>query len=238
MAFTYQGIRQLFRWIEPGSFAMGSSPDEPERWENEIKHTVTLTKGYWLADSTVTQVLWQAVMNENPSYFKGAYRPVDSVSWGNAQVFIGKMNRMKPELRLCLPTEAQWEYACRAGTQTAFSFGSQINSKLVNFDGANPYNNGRPSQSRQETVEVKTLPANAWGLYEMHGNVLEWCQDWYGDYLPQTVIDPQGFESGAYRVLRGGSCFDSGRYCRSARRSNSSPDRAYDDFGFRLARGY
>jgi len=238
MAFTYQGVRQIFRWIEPGTFEMGSHENEPERWQDETQHTVTLSRGYWLADSAVTQALWQAVLTENPSNFKGAYRPVDSVSWNKAQDFIGKMNSMKPELSLCLPTEAQWEYACRAGTQTPFSFGAQIDSNLVNFDGTNPYNNGKPSQYRRETVEVKTLPANAWGLYEMHGNVLEWCQDWYGDYSSQPVIDPQGLESGDSRVLRGGSWFFIGRYCRSAYRYYRSPADAYSPFGFRLARGH
>ncbi len=238
MAFTYQGVRQVFRWIEPGTFAMGSPENEPERWEDETQHSVTLTQGYWLADSTVTQALWQAVMNENPSNFKGENRPVDSVSWDDAQAFIDKMNGMKPELRLCLPTEAQWEYACRAGTETPFSFGQQIDSDLVNFDGTNPYNKGKPSQYRQETVEVKSLPANAWGLHEMHGNVCEWCQDWYGDYSSQAVTDPQGPESGDDRVLRGGSWLNCGRHCRSARRYSDSPGGANHSIGFRLARGH
>ena len=238
MAFTYKGVRQIFRWIEPGTFAMGSPVEEPERWQDEIQHTVTLTQGFWLADSTVTQALWQAVMNENPSHFKGTYRPVDSVSWDKAQDFIGKMNSMKPELSLCLPTEAQWEYACRAGTQTPFSFGSQIDSDLVNFNGTHPYNNGKPSQDRRETVEVKTLPANAWGLYEMHGNVWEWCQDWYGDYSSQPVIDPKVLESSDSRVLRGGSWFSGGGHCRSAGRYYYSPDNALYAIGFRLARGH
>ena len=238
MAFTYKGVRQIFRWIEPGTFEMGSPRDEPERWENEIQHTVTLTQGYWLADSAVTQALWQAVMNENPSKFKGAYRPVDTVSWNTVQVFIGKMNSMKPELNLCLPTEAQWEYACRAGTQTPFSFGVQIDSGLVNFDGTKPYNNGKPSHYRRETVDVKSLPPNAWGLYEMHGNVREWCQDWYGDYSVQSITDPKGSDTGAFRVLRGGSWIDFGRYCRSADRIHYSPADAINDFGFRLARGH
>lgn len=241
MAFTYQGIRQIFRWIEPGTFDMGSPQDEHERWPDEVKHTVTLTEGYWLADSTVTQALWQAVMNENPSLFKGENRPVDSVSWDTAQAFIGKMNSMKPELSLCLPTEAQWEYACRAGakTPTPFWFGSQIDTEEVNYDGTNPYNNGEHSQdSRGRTVEVKTLPANDWGLYEMHGNVWEWCQDWYGDYSSQPVIDPQGLETGDYRVLRGGSWGSDGGSCRSAFRINDSIAIPYEAIGFRLARAH
>jgi formylglycine-generating enzyme len=238
MAFTYKGVRQIFRWIEPGTFEMGSPITEPERLENETQHNVTLSLGYWLADSTVTQALWQAVMNENPSYFKGKNRPVDNVSWDVVQNFIFRMNTMKPELKLCLPTEAQWEYACRAKNPTPFSFGSQIDSELVNFDGTNPYNNSKWSQYRQETVEVKNLPANDWGLYEMHGNVLEWCQDWYGDYSSQPMIDPQGLVSGVHRVLRGGSWFSYGKYCRSAYRNLLSPVIADNSVGFRLARAH
>ena len=125
MGFTYKGVKQLFRWIEPGSFDMGSPVEELERNDNEDQHTVTLTHGYWLAESTVTQALWQAVMNETPSDFKGDNRPVENISWDDAQRFIDTMNTMKGELKLCLPSEAQWEYACRAGTNTAFSFGEQ-----------------------------------------------------------------------------------------------------------------
>ncbi len=238
MALTYQGVRQVFRWIEPGEFKMGSVDNEPERYEIETQHTVTLTQGYWLADSTVTQALWKAVMNENPSHFSGENRPVDTVSWDAAQVFIKTMNALKPELQLTLPTETQWEYACRAGTQTPFSSGSQIDSELVNFDGTRPYNNGKISQDRNETVAVKTLPANQWGLFEMHGNIWEWCQDWYGNYPSQPITDPIGPDTGDYRVLRGGSWIDSGRFCRSANRHGHQPDGAGNGMGFRLARGH
>ena len=238
MGFTYKGVKQLFRWIEPGEFSMGSPTDEPERYDIEIQHTVSLTQGYWLAESTVTQALWQAVMNDNPSNFNGENHPVERVSWNDAQRFIETMNNMKPALKLCLPSEAQWEYACRAGTNTAFSFGIQINSTQVNFDGNYPYNDGERSQYREETVDVKFLPANPWGLYEMHGNVLEWCQDWYGPYSSEAVIDPKGPETGDNRVLRGGSWIYDGGYCRSANRSRRSPGRGRNDIGFRLARGH
>ena len=238
MAFTYKGVKQVFRWIEPGRFDMGSPTHEPERHSDEIQHSVTLSQGYWLADTTVTQALWLAVMNENPSSFTGDTRPVDSVNWHSAQTFIETLNQLKPALKLCLPSEAQWEYACRAGTQTPFSFGEQIDVTLVNFDGTAPYNHGQASEDRQTSVEVKSLPANHWGLFEMHGNVLEWCQDWYGDYPAGEVTDPPGPESGDYRVLRGGSCFRYGRLCRSASRSGHEPGHAIISFGFRLARGH
>jgi formylglycine-generating enzyme required for sulfatase activity len=237
MGFTYKGVRQDFRWIEPGTFLMGSPEDEPQRESNETQHEVTLTQGFWFADTTVTQALWEAVMGENPSRFKGANRPVENINWNDAQAFIGKMNGMKAELRLCLPTEAQWEYACRAGTTTPFYFGEQISPEIVNYDGNYPYNNGRKGEYREQTVEVGSLPPNDWGLHEMHGNVWEWCQDWYGNYPAEPVVDPQGSQSGARRVLRGGSWIDDGRSCRSACRTRHDPASRYDLYGFRLARG-
>jgi formylglycine-generating enzyme required for sulfatase activity len=238
MGFTYKGVKQFFRWIEPGTFLMGSPANEPERWENEGQHSVTLSQGFWLADCCVTLALWQAAMGNNPSYFKGDDRPVEQVSWKDAQNFISKLNGLKPELKLCLPTEAQWEYAGRAGTQTPFSFGEQIDASQVNFDGTVPYNNGKKSEYREQTVAVRSLPPNPWGLYEMHGNVLEWCQDWYGDYPSQAVTDPRGPASGYFRVLRGGSWRHYGRIYRSANRLYYEPDDAYNYIGFRLARGH
>ncbi|MCP5251080.1 MAG: formylglycine-generating enzyme family protein [Burkholderiales bacterium] len=236
MAFTYKGVRQAFRWCEPGTFLMGSPENEPERNRDESQHPVTLTKGFWIADTPVTQALWLVVIGNNPSYFMGD-GPVENISWNDAQMFITKMNGMKAELKLCLPTEAQWEYACRAGTITPFSLGGQIDSTQVNFNGAAPYNNGRESEYRRQTVEAKALPCNDWGLYQMHGNVMEWCQDWYDEYPTQSLIDPQGPRTGNSRVLRGGSWDNYGRVCRSAHRRNY--DSTYRDYriGFRLAQG-
>ncbi|WP_347986371.1 formylglycine-generating enzyme family protein [Methylomonas sp. AM2-LC] len=237
MAFSYKGIKQVFRWIEPGSFLMGSPEDESQREDDETQHSVLLTKGFWLADTTVTQALWQSVMQNNPSKFKGENKPVETVSWDDANAFINILNQIKPELALCLPTEAQWEYACRAGTKTPFYFGQQIDASQVNYDGQFPYNNGPVSEYREQTVEVKTLPPNAWGLYEMHGNVLEWCLDYYGKYIPDQATDPTGEDSGAARVLRGGSWNFNGRICRSAFRFYDHPDYASQRIGFRLSRG-
>ncbi|MDP3279903.1 MAG: formylglycine-generating enzyme family protein [Nitrosomonas sp.] len=237
MAFTYKGVRQAFRWCEPGTFLMGSPPDEPERSGDELQHEVTLAKGFWIADTTVTQALWTVVMGNNPSVFKDEERPVENVSWEDAQTFIAKMNGLKAELKLCLPSEAQWEYACRAGSTMPFSWGDQIDSSLVNFDGNHPYNKGSPSQYRKQTVAVKELPCNDWGLYQMHGNVREWCQDCFENYPAELVIDPQGSESGNSRVLRGGSWFDMGMRCRSANRLLHGPSRR-SGTGFRLARGH
>ena len=238
MGFTYKGVKQFFRWIEPGTFMMGSTTNEPERYDDESQHTVTISRGFWLADCTVNQALWHAAMVTNPSGFSGNDRPVEQISWSDAQTFIDTLNGLKPELKLCLPTEAQWEYACRAGTTTPFSFGDQIDSSQVNFDGNYPYNNGKKCEYREQTVAVKSLPPNPWGLYEMHGNVYEWCQDWHGEYPSESVTDPQGPDTGDYRVLRGGSWYFLGRLCRSAIRLNFAPGLAYGNFGFRLARGH
>ena len=164
MGFTYKGVKQLFRWIEPGRFLMGSPRVEPERFDNEIQLAVNLSKGYWLADCTVTQALWQAAMGSNPSNFKGDNHPVEQVSWRDSRSFIDKLNGMKHELKLCLPTEAQWEYACRAGMQTPFSFGEQIDSNQVNFNGNYPYNYGRNSVYRGQTVAGEKLAAKFMGF--------------------------------------------------------------------------
>jgi len=239
MAFTYKGVRQVFRWCEPGIFLMGSPPDEPERESfgtDETQHEVTLNKGFWIADTTVTQALWMVVMGNNPSRFKGKERPIENVSWEDAQAFIVKMNGLKAELKLCLPLEAQWEYACRAGCVTPFCWGDQINSTLVNFEGTHPYSNGSPSQFRDHTIEVKELSCNDWGLYQMHGNVWEWCQDRYTPYQVGSIVDSQVPEIGVYQVLRGGAWLSHGRHCRSASRYRNDPSHRGNAFGFRLVR--
>ncbi|MCG7866416.1 MAG: formylglycine-generating enzyme family protein [Candidatus Thiodiazotropha taylori] len=134
-------------------------------------------------------------------------------------------------------TEAQWEYACRVGTSKPFCFGEQISPEIVNYDGNYPYHNGSKGEYREQTVEVGSLPPNAWGLYEMHGNVWEWCQDWYGEYGAAAQVDPKGPGRGTYRVLRGGSWFYYGRRCRSAFRNYDDPSDRDGNNGFRLARG-
>jgi len=238
MAFTYKGVSQKFRWCEPGTFLMGSPESEVGRGTDESQHEVTFDKGFWVADTTITQALWEAVMGENPSQFKGRNRPVERVSWEEAQEFIGIMNTMKPELKLQLPTEAQWEYACRAGSTTPFCWGEQINSELVNFNGNYPYNNGSKSAAAKATVDVELFYQNDWGLWQMHGNVYEWCQDWYGNYLQEATPNAVEKEIVDRRVLRGGSWFHNGVLSRSAHRISYYPSLRYDDFGVRLARGY
>ncbi|XCN72289.1 MAG: formylglycine-generating enzyme family protein [Candidatus Electrothrix aestuarii] len=154
----------MLRWIEPGTFMMGSPKDEPERDNDETLHQVTLSEDFWLGATTVTQELWQAVTGENPSEFKGAQRPVERVSWEDAQRFMEQLNKEIPGLELELPTEAQWEYACRAGTVTPFFFGGKVSTDQVNYDGNYPYGDGEKGEYRKETVDVKDLPCNDWGI--------------------------------------------------------------------------
>ncbi len=234
-----KGVCTRLRWIPPSNFMMGSPYRERERFEDELQHHVTLTQGFWLGETEVTQALWVAVMGSNPSAFKGEDLPVDTVSWDDVVVFLDKLNQRLPGLAMRLPTEAEWEFACRAGTETPFSFGQQIHSSQVNFDGKYPYYWGVISEYRARTVAVKSLLGNAWGLHEMHGNVWEWCSDYYGDYFYQAVIDPQGPSTGdlrELRVLRGGSWDDFGTSVRSAFRFSLPPSTRYQSSGFRLAR--
>jgi formylglycine-generating enzyme required for sulfatase activity len=240
---TIQGITQRFRWIEPGVFLMGSPESEAERYHGEVQHQVTLTQGFWLADTTVTQSLWQIFMGNNPSRFSdNLNNPVEQVSWNDIQDFIQKFNTLIPGLQAKLPTEAQWEYACRAGTTNPFSFGDNITPEQVNYGGNNPYAGGKKGLYRQKTVPVKSLPANPWGLFEMHGNVWEWCQDAWQEKLPASpVIDPEGVAGGdkvgVKRVVRGVSWRDFGRDVRSAIRFRRGPAERDDNLGFRLALG-
>ena len=231
-------VRQCFRWIAPGRFLMGSPETEPERLSYEIQHPVILTQGYWLADTACTQALWRAVMGSNPSEFKDdSANPVETVSWNEVQDFLARLNQLVPGLDARLPTEAEWEYACRAGTKTPFSFGENITPEQVNYDGNHPYAAGAKGLYREKTVPVKSLPPNPWGLYEMHGNVWEWCADWFGDYPNGEVADPRGPAGGADRVLRGGSWLSNGWSARSASGSGSDPGSRSVHFGFRLALG-
>jgi formylglycine-generating enzyme required for sulfatase activity len=238
--FKVGDVVQRMRWIEPGTFWMGSPSNEAERQDNELRHRVVLTKGYWLADTACTQALWKEVVGANPSKFQGDLQlPVERVSWNDiTSVFLPKLNELGPGLNLELPTEAQWEYACRAGTTTPFSFGEQISHEQVHFG-----NHGT------KTVPVKALPANGWGLFQMHGNVLEWCADTFEPYAEEAAQDPVFSmdrpiaATHHMHVLRGGSFFESASMCRSAARFQSWRSERNDILGephavgFRLAQG-
>ena len=180
----------------------------------------------------VTQEQYQKVMGTNPSQFKGPQNPVEKVSWADAVEFCGKLSAMPAEKTAGhvyrLPTEAEWEYACRSGTTTAYGFGDDA-SRLGDygwFDG----------NSDSSTHPVGEKKPNAWGLYDMHGNVWEWCQDWYGDYPSGSTTDPTGPSSGSFRVDRGGSWCSSAGYCRSAYRYRNAPESRGNFLGFRVLR--
>ncbi len=233
-------VVQRFRWIEPGSFLMGSPQTEPERADDEgPQHSVVLTQGFWLADTACTQAFWLAVVGgENPSDFMGdAELPVEQVNWSRVMdEFMPHLQALLPEgLEATLPTEAQWEYACRAGTSTPFSFGKQINPQQVNYAGNYPYNKGAKGVYREKTVPVKALPANTWGLFQMHGNVWEWCFDAPRTYAEGTTVDPLGAVGDGPRALRGGSWINDARNARSAFRYRGRRDFRYGRIGFRVA---
>jgi formylglycine-generating enzyme required for sulfatase activity len=219
-------VTQRMRWNPSGEFMMGSSEDEEGRWDDEGPlHTVTLTKGFWLAETTCTQELWQAVMGDNPSEFKGDQLPVENVSWEDVQKFEQTLPDQLSGLELGLPTEAQWEYACRAGTDTRYWFGDTCDKGHANIES-----------HVGQTSEVKSYAANPLGLFDMHGNVWEWCQDYCRDtYDDGTQVDPQGpsENKGSYRVIRGGSWSYLARFARSAFRSRVVPGDRDVNLGFR-----
>lgn len=233
---------QRFRWIPAGTFLMGSPESEPKRelWSlsKETQHQVTLSKGYWLADSTVTQAQWQAITGRDPSQFKGENRPVEKISWNDAQDFIDSINSQHSSLTFKLPSEAEWEYACRAGTKTPFSYGEKITNRQVNYNAETSYRSGGKGDDKVATVAVKSLAANPWGLFEMHGNVLEWCLDeWKNDLGFRAVTDPvqQSDKSNAERVTRGGSWRYREGGVRSAYRRHRPQDSGNDSLGLRLS---
>ena len=228
------GLGMKFVWIPPGTFLMGSPKDDPDAYENEIQHRVTLTKGFYMGVYTVTQEQWQAVRGDNPSKFQGEKNlPVESVSWFDCQEFVKKL-REEDDWPYRLPTEAEWEYSCRAGTTTPFHFGATISTDQANYDGNYTYGNGKKGVFRANPVPVGSFPANAWGLHDMHGNVYQWCADWYGSYPQNDIIDPQGPDSGETRVWRGGSWNYYPKYCRSASRDWHPPANRYPYLGFRI----
>ena len=235
--------------IPPGKFLMGSPESERDRAKDEFQHEVQITKSFYLGIYEVTQAEYQQVMGSNPSYFDRkrvgqdtSRFPVEGVTWNDATEFCRRLSELADERAAGrvyrLPTEAEWEYACRAGTQTATSFGDRLDSTQANFDGNYPYNRAAKGPQLKRTATVGSYRPNAWGLYDMHGNAQEWCQDWYDDkfYASSSASDPLGPEQGVYRVFRGGSWRSPAVGCRSAYRFRNDPE--YRDFslGFRVAR--
>ena len=249
-ALLIDGEEYGFRWIPPGEFDMGSPESEEDRYDDETLHHVILTKGFWLLETPVTQRLYHSVVGTNPSSFSPARDlasqfgkfdsfdalltrlmematsdlPVETVSYDEALKFCKELTKLLPKgLKATLPTEAQWEYACRAGTKTAYWYGNTANWYFMNYY----------DYIIEKTTPVKCYVPNAWGLYDMHGNVWEWCLDRYDDYPSGTVTDPVGPNGGSMRVCRGGSWSGYARDCRSAYRGGSGPDRRLDFLGFR-----
>lgn len=224
-----------FVWVPPGEFMMGSPANEEGRDDDETQHRVKLTKGFFMGATEVTQSQYETLMGSNLSYFKGTSNPVEQVSWHDAEKYCESLTK-KDGVTYGLPTEAQWEYACRAGTKTPFNCGETISTDLANYDGNYTYGDGRKGTYREKTTPVRSFPANAWGLYDMHGNVWEWCVDWYGEdyYEKSDKEDAKGPNSGTDRVLRGGSWNHRPRYCRSANRVGGNPALTFFTLGFRL----
>ena len=227
-----------FVLIPAGSFLMGSPNTEAERLSTEgPQHKVTFKQPFYLGKFQVTQAEWQAVMGDNPSFFEGDTLPVEQVSWDDCQEFLKKLNAKKDGYLYRLPSEAEWEYACRAGTTTPFSFGETITTDQVNYDGNYPYGKSPKGEYRQKTTPVGSFPANAWGLHDMHGNVWEWCQDGWHDTYAGAPSDGSVWETGAdntFRMVRGGSWDGGARGCRAANRGWTAPDGRYHHVGVRV----
>ena len=231
---------QRFRYIEPGEFLMGSPDTEPQRSSDEgPKHLVRLTEGFWLAETACSQAVWEAVIGSNPSNFKDdPQNPVEQVSWDEVDEFLKKVGERLPGVKAELPTEAEWEYACRAGTDTACSWGDGITPAQANYDGRQAYAAGPTGEYREKTVPVKSFAPNAWGLYQMHGNVWEWCADGMRVYDGEMQENPRG-ETGeaaeAPGVVRGGSWGIGPSRLRAAFRHQWQRVRRYDFQGFRFS---
>ena len=228
-----------FASIPAGKFLMGSPATEKERYPNEAQHEVTLTQGFRMGVYEVTQAQYEQVMGKNPSQFKGATLPVATVRYNDALEFCQKLSDLPAEKaaghQYRLPTEAEWEYSCRAGTSTPFHFGNELNGTQANCDGNKFYGTTQKGPSLGKTSPVGSYPPNPWGLYDMHGNVWEWCADRYGKYPKGPITDPLGNEVGSRRVLRGGCWGIEAAHCRSALRRNDSQSASGSRNGFRLA---
>ena len=250
----FKTTEMWFRRIEPGTFIMGSAEDEIGRCGDFPQHAVTLTKPFYIGVFQVTQKQYELITGENPSIFKGDTRPVESVSYEtirgkekgsswpksnevDQKSFLGIL-RLKTKINFDLPTEAQWEYACRAGTQTALNNGKNLTdewqcpnmAEVGRYGGNTFYDKG----GYQYLATVGSYHPNSWGLYDMHGNVWEWCLDWYDTFNGPPNSDPKGAMTGIERVCRGGSWTSYADFCRSGCRSASAPDCADCNHGFRV----
>jgi formylglycine-generating enzyme required for sulfatase activity len=249
---TPTAVPEGFVRIEGGTFTMGSPTSEVNHGDSEAQHRVTVS-GFYMGQYEVTQSEYETIIGSNPSSFKGGSLPVENVSWFDAVFYCNQRsaregltpaytingenvtwNRNANGYRL--PTEAEWEYGCRAGTTTPFSTGYNITTSQANYDGNYPYNNNAKGSYREKTTNVGSFSSNPWGLYDMYGNVWEWCWDWYGGYSMADQTDPSGAASGSDRVLRGGCWYNYAPHLRSANRGFDSPSSRSDNRGFRVVR--
>ena len=240
--------------IPTGKFRMGSPAGEDERDAEELPHEVVITRPFYLGVHEVTQGQFERVTGKNPSFFHkknggGPEHPVEQVRWGEAVDFCRRLSTLPAEVKAGrtyrLPTEAEWEYACRAGAATPFHFGGSLSSAQANFNGNHPYGGAAKGPYLKRTAPVGSYPPNAWGLFDMHGNVGEWCGDWYDpDYYknspkedpkgPAQGVLPTGFGNDFYLVVRGGCWLDEARGCRAAYRFRLMPSDPYRWTGFRV----
>jgi formylglycine-generating enzyme required for sulfatase activity len=240
-----------FVWLAPGSFEMGTPSSQP-RQADEVPHRVTFRHGVYMGRFEVTQGQWQRVMGRNPSHFTscGPNCPVEMVSFNDVQEFLRRLAEQTPRHDLRLPTEAEWEYACRAGTETSFSTGGQLTSAHANYDGRYPLAGTPAGVYLGHPTPVGSYAPNAWGLHDLEGNVWEWIDDWYGDYPNHSVVDPpptpraqahrvwdaRGGDFGFKKVIRGGSWYFNEDSCRCALRYTHFPGDIGPSVGFRLVR--
>ncbi len=228
-----------FVWVPPGTFVMGSPPHEKARRDDEAPHRVTLSRGFFIGVHPVTQEQWEAVTGNNPSCFRGPDFPVECVSFEDCEEFcrlLAKKDSVSAGFPspYRLPTEAEWEFACRGATTTPYSFGDTVSTHQANYHGNYVGTSEPAGKYRQETTPVGSFPANAWGLRDMHGNVFEWCADWYAPYAFGQASDPFKQQGGNVRVLRGGSWHSLVGRCRSASRAWGAPGYRGSDVGCRI----
>jgi formylglycine-generating enzyme required for sulfatase activity len=223
-------LKIKFCWCPPGDFQMGSPETAPNHQLNETQYKVTLSRGFWMQQTELTQDQYQQLMGSNPAFYKGEQNPVESVTWTEATEFGRRLSELPPEKKagnlFRLPTEAEWEYACRAGSTTVFCHGDD-EAGLEEYAWYH-------QNSARTTHPVGEKKPNAWGLHDMHGNVSEWCQDFFGDYPREAAIDPRGPKSGDKRTLRGGGWFQVAMWARSSHRDAYVPSARYVGLGFRL----
>jgi formylglycine-generating enzyme required for sulfatase activity len=228
-------LGMTFVYIPPGTFMMGSPETEEGHESNETLHEVTLTKGFYMQTTEITQQQWKTIMNNNPSYWNCDNCPVERISWDDVQSFINILNKKERTSKYRLPSEAEWEYAARAGTIAPFLYEGCITSDKANYQATRPLSGCPEGTFREKTLPVASFKANKWGLFDIHGNVAEWCQDYYGIYPLEHVTDPVNSNFDGRRITRGGCWSNYAEDCRLADRLIESQDAKGNNVGARIA---